>query len=81
MSGPMTSSMTGLTTGGADHENWLSNRNFKSHDDTLAICYEARNLLNARPWKILSTGGEIGPTSSSKCKLALLTCTALGIPG
>ena len=37
-------------------DNWLSNRVFKSYDDSVALCCEAWNNLIDRPWKIMSIG-------------------------
>ena len=37
-------------------DNWLSNCLFKSEDDIVAICSEARNKLIDQPWKIMSIG-------------------------
>jgi hypothetical protein len=35
-------------------DNWLSNRIFKSYDDIVDHCCEARNTLIDQPWKIIS---------------------------
>jgi transposase len=37
-------------------DNWLSNRIFKSWDEIVTICCEARNKLIDQPWKIMSIG-------------------------
>ncbi len=37
-------------------DNWLSNRVFKSYDDSLDHCCYASNSLIERPWKIMSMG-------------------------
>ena len=37
-------------------DNWLSNRNFKSYDDIVALCCDAWNEIIKQPWKIMSIG-------------------------
>ena len=37
-------------------DNWLSNRVFKSYDDSLDHCCYASNSLIEQPWKIMSIG-------------------------
>ncbi len=37
-------------------DNWLSNRQFKSYDQIVALCCEAWNKLIDQPWKIMSIG-------------------------
>lgn len=36
--------------------NWLSNRTFKSSEDTVAVCRETWTKLFNQPWKIISIG-------------------------
>ncbi len=38
------------------HDNWLSNRVFKSYEDILDHCFDAGNSLIEQPWKIMSIG-------------------------
>ncbi len=38
------------------HDNWLSNRIFKSYDDIVEHCCFAWNKLVDRPWRIMSIG-------------------------
>jgi hypothetical protein len=37
-------------------DNWLSNRSFKSYDDTVDHCCNAWNKLADPPWRIISIG-------------------------
>ena len=37
-------------------DNWLSNRIFKSYEDIVALCCQARSNLIDQPWKIMSLG-------------------------
>ena len=37
-------------------DNWLSNRIFKSYDQIVTLCSEARNRLRDQPWRVMSIG-------------------------
>lgn len=37
-------------------KNWLSSRVFKSYDDIIAHCRDARRKPESQPWRIMSIG-------------------------